>query len=72
MKWIDFFKSCFDFPNFISDKTYKQGITNFSIYSSTSYASVVLSDSKVALLGEDEDAAFCLFLHCVLFIHSIA
>ena len=46
----------------------KQNTINFSNYSSKSYASVVLNDSEVNFLGEKEDAAFCQFLYCVLFV----
>ena len=34
--------------------------------------SVVLSNFKITFLGEGEDAAFYLFLHCILFIDSTA
>ena len=57
------------FLNFWLDTVEKHGNLNLS---SKGYVSVVLSDSKVIFLGEVEDAAFCPFLYCVLFIHSIA
>ena len=44
----------------------KLSIIDLSSYRSKSYASVVLSDSKVTFLGEGEDAAFCPFLNCIL------
>ena len=49
----------------------KQSIINLSSFSSKSYASVVLSDSKVTFIGEVEDATFCLILNCILIIDSI-
>ena len=51
----------------------KPSIKNLSSCSSKSYASVVLSDSfEVTFLGDEDDVAFCPFLHCILFIDSIA
>ena len=50
----------------------KQSIVNFSCYRSKSYASVVFRASEVPFLGKEEDAAFCPFLYCILFIDSIA
>ena len=71
-----FFKSHSDFPkiflNFRSHMIEKQRSKNFSNYSSKSNVSVVLSDSKIAFLGEREDAAFCPFLNCVSFIDTVA
>ena len=49
----------------------KESIINLSIYSSKSYATVVLSNDEVAFLGEKEDAAFYTFLFCLFFIDSI-
>ena len=48
----------------------KQGILNLSSYSCKSYASVVLSDSEIALLREQEDAAFHPFINCVFFLYT--
>ena len=49
-----------------------QNITNLSNERSESYASVVLDDSKVTILREGEDTAFCLSLYCILFIYDVA
>ena len=40
----------------------KQSIINLNFYSSKNYASIILSDSEVTFVGEEEDAAFCPFL----------
>ena len=61
-----------NFLNFRLNKIGKQDIINLSNNSSKSYAFVVLIDSKVTFIGKEEDAAFCLFLFCVFFIHNIA
>ena len=47
------------------------GIIDFRNYSSKSYASQALIDSEVTFYREREDAAFSLFLCCVLFISSV-
>ena len=52
--------------NFRSNMIEKQVILNFSSYSSKSYASVVLWDSEVIVLGVSEEAAFYPFLAYVL------
>ena len=52
------------FLSFRLDMNENQGIINFSSYNSKSYASVVLRDSKVVLLKEEEDVASSLFLNC--------
>ena len=49
----------------------KQSIINLSSYSSKSYTSVVLSESKVTFLREEKDATFYQFLYCILFIDVI-
>ena len=41
-----------------------------SVYSSKSYAVVVLCDSEAIFFGDEEDAAFCPFLCYVMIIHS--
>ena len=55
--------------NFKSDTIQKQTIINLISYSSKDYASVVLCDSEIALLGEWDDVVICPFLYCLLFIH---
>ena len=37
-----------------------------------SYATLVLVDSEVTFLREEEDVAFCPSLDCILFIYGIA
>ena len=54
------------------DAVEKQSIINLSSYKCKCYISVVLKDSKATFLWEGEDAAFCPFLFCVLFIDSVA
>ena len=61
-----------NFLDFMSDTTEKQVIINLSSFSNNSYAFIVLCDSEVTYLGEGENAAFCLFFICVLYIHSVA
>ena len=61
---LNFFKIFLDFR---LDNLKKQIIINLS---NKSHAFVVLSDSKVAFLGEGEEAAFYPFLYCVLFIQG--
>ena len=51
----------------MSDTIKKQGIINLNNYSSNSYTTVVLSESKVAFFEEEEDAAFQLFLLCFVY-----
>ena len=70
--WEPFWFFPKNFLNFISDMTKKQDIINVWIYSSKSYAAVVLCDSEVTFLKEEEDAAFCLYLYGLLFIDNIA
>ena len=60
-----------NFLDFKSDLIDKQGIINLSSHSSKNYASVVLHHSELTPLGEGENAAFCPFLNCALFIHSV-
>ena len=63
--WIDFPKSCSPFPkNFLVFwlDTIEKHIINLGSYSSNSYASVVVSDSEVAFLGDKENAVLCLFI----------
>ena len=62
---------CKYFFDFRSDMIEKQGITNLSSYRSNSYA-LVLSDSDVTVLGEEEGAAFCQFISYTLFIDRVA
>ena len=64
---------CFlkNFLNFRSDMMEKQGIINLSSYSIKSYASVVLSDSRVTFLGERSMQPFIHFSfvyiqHCII------
>ena len=47
----------------------KQNIKNLC---SKNYASVILSGSRVTFLGERDDAVFCPFFCCILFIDSVA
>ena len=61
-----------NFLNFRSDWMVKQGIVNLNSYNNKEYASGILKDTGVTLLEEGEDAAFCPFLFCVLFIGSVA
>ena len=74
MDWFLWKLFWFFLKNFIIfwlDMIEKQGIINLSSYSSKSYISVVLSYSKIAFLLERNDAVFCLFTYCVLFICTI-
>ena len=64
-------KSSWFFLKFISDMIEKQSIINFSIYSSKSYISVVVGDSKVIFLQEWEGVSFHPFLYWALFIHLL-
>ena len=50
----------------------KQNVEYLCSYKSKSYASVVLNDSEVTFLKEEEDALFRPFLDCVLFMHEVA
>ena len=59
-----------NFLDFRSDTIEKQGIINSS--SSDGYASVVLSDSKVAFQEEMKKTTFRLFIFCVCFINCVA
>ena len=61
-----------DFLNFRFDTVEKQSIRNLSRYRSKSYAPVVHGDSEITFLREEEDAAFCRYLCCILFIYSTA
>ena len=72
--WIDSSESCSDFSKELSwlDIIEKQGIMNLRRYSSKIYSSWFLIDSEVTFLREKEDADFCLFLYCVLLLHSVA
>ena len=58
-----------NFIDFWFDTVEKQNIINLS---HESYASIVLNNSQVAFLGKGEDAAFYLFISCVLFLDSVA
>ena len=53
-----------NFLEFRLETTEKQGIINLS---RKSYASVVLSKSKVAFLEEEKDTNFCPFLLCFVY-----
>ena len=46
----------------------KQAIVNLCNYGGMSYASVVLSDSKIAFLGERMDEDFQPFFYCFVYI----
>ena len=76
MLWIVSSENRSDFPknflNFRFDTIEKESIINLSFYRSKSYAFVVLCDSELSLLREENDAAFCPFLYCILIIYSIA
>ena len=50
----------------------KQSIINLCSNSSKNYVYIGLSNSEVPFLLEGEDAVFCLFLYCVLFIDRVA
>ena len=58
-----------NFLIFRSDMIEKHGILSLSTYSNKS--SVVLSNSVVIFLGEEDDAAFCPFLYCSLVISYV-
>ena len=68
-KLMNFLKNFLDFR---LDRIKKHGIISFSSYTSKNYAFELFSDFEVAFNRKRDDAAFCLFLYCVLFIHSIA
>ena len=44
---------------------------NFIFSSNWSYASIILSDSKVAFLAAEKNATLCPFLYCVLLVDSV-
>ena len=60
-----------NFLEFMWDTIQKLGIINLSSCRIMSCVSMVLRDSEVAFLGEEEDAAFYQFLFYVLFIQGI-
>ena len=50
----------------------KQNIINLYHHKNKRYATVVLNDSVVTFLIEEEDVAFCPSLYCIMFIYGIA
>ena len=74
--WINFSENRSDFPkkfhNFWFDEIEKQSILKPSRYGSKTNASVVLNDSEVTFLREEEDAVLCTSLCCVLVIYNVA
>ena len=60
-----------NFLDFRSDSIENQGIINFSSHNIKDYTTVILSDSNVTFLKEEEeeDTAFCPFFYYVLFIY---
>ena len=56
-----------NFLNFWSDTIEKQGIINFIMYSSNSYASVFVVVPRFPFLGEEKEAIFHTFLCCIVY-----
>ena len=59
------------FLSFWFDTIENQSIKNFSLYKRKIHASVDLGDSKVTILWEGRDTAFCPSLRCILFTYCI-
>ena len=69
--WKQFWFFSKNFLGFRLDAIEKQSIINLCGYSGKRYVSVILSDSRVPFLVEEEDATFRPFPYCVLFINYI-